>query len=112
MKRALALALALLALAACGSSNPVLGDWEIDRQENERGTLLAVETTGLETLSFDGDGARSGDTEIPGEWIVEEGRVRLVRADGRGEHAVEVLGEDEIRVALPIGVTATYRRKP
>ena len=108
---ALALAVGLFTLGGCGRSNPVLGDWEIDRQENERGTLLAVETTGLETLSFDGDGARSGETEIPGEWIVEEGRVRLVRADGRGEHAIEVLGEDKIRVELPIGVTAYYRRE-
>jgi hypothetical protein len=111
LKSALALAVGLLALAGCGRSNPVLGEWEIDRQENDRGTLLAVEATGLETLSFDGDGAASGETEIPGEWIVEEGRVRLVREDGRGEHEIEVVSEDQIRVALPIGVTATYRRR-
>jgi hypothetical protein len=111
-KWAVVLAVGLFALAGCGRSNPVLGDWEIDRQENERGALLAVEAAGLEALSFDGDGATSGETQIPGEWIVEEGRVRLVRADGRGEHAIEVLAEDQIRVALPIGVTAYYRRKP
>ena len=108
---ALALAVGLFALGGCGRSNPVLGDWEVDRQETDRGAVLAVQAAGLEALSFDGDGATSGETEIPGTWIVEEGRVRLVREDGRGEHAIEVLGEDEIRVELPIGVTAHYRRK-
>ena len=112
LKSAIALAIGVLALAGCGRSNPVLGDWEIDRQENERGALLAVEAAGLEALSFDGDGAASGETQIPGEWIVEEGQVRLVRADGRGEHAIEVLAADQIRVELPIGVTAYYRRLP
>jgi hypothetical protein len=33
-----------------------------------------------------------------------------VRADGRGEHRVEVIGEDHIRVELPIGVSAVYKR--
>jgi hypothetical protein len=107
---ALALAVGLLALAACGRSNPVLGDWEIDRQENDRGALLAVRVAELEKLSFDRGGATSGETRIPGEWILEEGRVRLVREDGRGEHAIEVISEDQIRVELPIGVTAFYRR--
>ena len=111
LKSAVALAVGLLALAGCGRSNPVLGDWEVDRQETERGAVLAVQAAGLETLSFDGSGARSGDTQIPGDWIVEEERVRLVREDGRGEHAIEVLAADQIRVELPIGVTATYRRR-
>jgi hypothetical protein len=107
----LTFAIGLLVLAGCGRSNPVLGDWEVDRSETERGALLAVEAAELETLSFDRSGARSGNTEIPGEWIVEEGRVRLVRGDGRGEHAIELLSEDRIRVELPIGVTASYRRR-
>ena len=42
---------------------------------------------------------------------MEEGRVRLVRSDGRGEHTIELLGDAQIRVVLPIGVTAYYRRK-
>jgi hypothetical protein len=37
-------------------------------------------------------------------------RVRIVRGDGRGEHVVEVLPDDRIRVDLPIGVTAVCRR--
>jgi hypothetical protein len=108
---AVALAIGLFALAGCGRSNPVLGDWEVDRSETDRGAVLAVQAADLETLSFDRGGARSKDTEIPGKWVVEEGRVRLVREDGRGEHAIEVLSDDEIRVELPIGVTAFYRRK-
>jgi len=111
-RRRASLAAAVLGLAACGQGNPVLGEWELDRQATSPGAAFVVDVADLETLSFDRDGAASGETEIPGEWIVEEGRVRLLRADGRGEHAVEVLGEDEIRVALPVGVTAYYRRKP
>jgi hypothetical protein len=107
---AVALAVGLLALAGCGRSNPVLGDWEIDRQENDRGVLLAVQAAELEKLSLDRGGATSGETRIPGEWVVEEGRVRLVREDERGEHLIEVLPDDRIRVELPIGVTAVYRR--
>jgi hypothetical protein len=106
-----ALVVSLFALAGCGRSNPVLGDWEIDRQETDRSAVLGVEAAGLETLSFDDDGARSGDTAIPGEWVVEKERVRLLRADGRGEHAIEVLSDERIRVELPIGVSATYRRR-
>jgi hypothetical protein len=89
----------------------VLGDWELDRSETERGAVLAAQAAELETLSFDRSGVKSGDTEIAGQWIVEEGSVRLVREDGRGEHAIEVLSDDQIRVELPIGVTAFYRRR-
>jgi hypothetical protein len=101
---------ALLALLACGRSNPVLGDWELDREQTPLGAVLAVQAAALEKLSFDRGGVTSGETRIPGEWIVEEGRVRLVREDGRGEHAIEVLSDHQIRVELPIGVTAFYRR--
>jgi hypothetical protein len=108
---ALAVCLAAL-LAGCGPANPVLGDWEIDHARTRAGAAFAVEAAGLETLSFDRSGARSGDTHIPGEWVIEEGgRVQLVRQDGRGSHPIEVVSEDEIRVSLPIGVSAFYRRK-
>ena len=49
-------------------------------------------------------------TEIPGEWIVQEGRVELVRKDGRGTHPIELLSDDQIRATLPIGASAVYRR--
>jgi hypothetical protein len=112
MRRLLALtiAAALLVLSGCGRSNPVLGDWEVDRSETAMGAVLAIQAAQMEKLSFDRGGATSGETRIPGEWIVEEGRVRLVREDGQGEHAIEVLSDDQIRVELPIGVTAVYRR--
>ena len=110
MRLALAPLLLLLVLAGCGRSNPVLGDWEVDRSETPLGAVLAIQAAQLEKLSFDRGGVTSGETRIPGEWIVEEGRVRLVREDGRGEHAIQVLSDDRIRVELPIGVTAFYRR--
>ncbi len=109
--RRMLIAAAVLAFASCGQRNPVLGDWELDRQASSPGAVLVVDVADLETLSFDGDGATSVDFRIPGDWIVEEGRVRLVREDGRGEHEIEVLSDDQIRVALPIGVTAIYRRR-
>jgi len=107
-----ALAVSVWLLGGCGRSNPVLGDWELDRSETPQGTVLVVQAAGLETLSFDRGGARSGDTEIPGDWVVEESQARLVRKDGRGEHVVEMLPDDRIRVELPVGVSAVYRRKP
>ena len=110
MRLALAPLFLLLLLSGCGRSNPVLGDWEVDRSETELGAVLAIQAAELEKLSFDRGGATSGETRIPGEWIVEEGRVRLVREDGRGEHAIDVISEDQIRVELPIGVSAFYRR--
>ena len=101
--------LAALWLAACGR-NPVLGDWEIDRDDNTRGALLAVEATQLETLRFEAASIASPGTEIPVSYIREGDVVRVVRGDGRGEHRVELLPDGRIRVELPIGVTAVYRR--
>ena len=49
-------------------------------------------------------------TQAGTPWIVEEGRVRFVRADGNGEHVIETLDEDRIDVDLPIGVHAIYKR--
>ena len=102
------LVVALLA-TACGR-NPVLGDWEIDRDENGRGVLLAAEATDLATLSLRASSITAKDTEIPVTWSVEGDVARAVRADGRGEHRIELLPDGRIRAELPIGVTAVYRR--
>lgn len=102
--------LALLGVAVACSRNPVLGDWEIDRDDNASSVLLAVDTTELQTLSFENDSIASPGTQIPVSYVMEEGVVRVVRGDGRGEHRVEVLPDGRIRVELPIGVTAVYRR--
>ena len=87
-RRAAALAVALGLALACGPTNPVQGDWELDRSETTPGAVAAVQVTDLAKLRFDRDGATAGDTAIPGTWVVEEGVVRLVRADGRGEHRI------------------------
>jgi hypothetical protein len=99
---------AVLLVSACGR-NPVLGDWEVDPDDNARGVLLAVEAAELETLSFGGSSIASPGTEIPVSYVVEGDVVRVVRGDGRGEHRVDVLVDGRIRVELPIGVTAVYR---
>ena len=110
ISRLAALLTGLAILVACGRSNPVLGDWELDRGETEIGAVLAVQAAGLEHLAFSHDGVTAGDTAIGGSYVVEEGRVRFVRADGRGEHAIELLADGRIGVDLPIGVRAVYRR--
>src|SRR4029453_9477984 len=98
-----ALLVAAIALSACGRSNPVLGDWELDRSGTEHGALLAVQAAELERLTFARDAVVSGDTRIEGSYVVEEGRVRFVRADGRGEHVIARLPEDRTGVARAAG---------
>jgi len=100
---------AVLAAAACGR-NPVLGDWELDRGETSQGAVLAVEATDLATLRFEGDALVAPGTKIPVSYAIEGEVVRVVCGDGRGEHRVEVLPDGRLRVELPIGVTAVYRR--
>lgn len=108
-----AVAVAALAATACDriGGNPVLGDWIVDRDQNRAGTVIAVEATDLAELSFRSGSIVAEDTEIPVTWAVEEHRVRAIRGDGRGEHGIDVLPDQRIRVELPIGVTAVYRRK-
>jgi hypothetical protein len=72
--------------------------------------LLSVEASELETLAFESEAITSPGTTIPVSYVVEEDVVRVVRGDGRGEHRVELLEDGRIRVELPIGVTAVYRR--
>jgi len=107
---AVVLAVGLSALAGCGRSNPVLGDWELDRSATEAGAVLAVQATQMEHLTFTRNGVSDGATEIEGSYVVEEGRVRFVRADGRGEHVITTLPEERIQIELPIGVTAVYKK--
>lgn len=100
-------ALAFLA-GACGR-NPVLGDWALDRGDNRRGTLIAVEAAELATLRFTSSAIDAGGTLIPVRYEIEGDVVRAVREDGRGEHRVEVLSDGRLRVELPIGVAAIYK---
>jgi len=106
----LAAALLVVVAVAWSPRNPVLGDWEIDRDDNTRGVLLAVEATDLTTLRFESAAIASPGTEIAVSYVREGDVVRVVRGDGRGEHRVELLPDGRIRVELPIGVTAAYRR--
>jgi hypothetical protein len=109
VRRGLLAAAVMLVAVACGQ-NPVLGDWDIDRQETERSAVAAAEVTDLLTLTLRSDAIVAKDTEIPVSYIVEGDRVRLVREDGRGEHLIELLPDGRIRIELPVGVSAVYRR--
>ncbi|MBW2416163.1 MAG: hypothetical protein JRG76_16820 [Deltaproteobacteria bacterium] len=108
--RSLAVLVVVLAAAACGQ-NPVLGAWDIDAQENTRSALAAAEATDLTALTFRRDAIVAEGTVIRVSYVIEEGRVRLVREDGRGEHLIELLADDHIRIELPIGISAVYRRR-
>src|SRR5262245_5956678 len=108
--RSVALALGLALLAGCGPRNPVLGEWDLDAGETGLGSVMAVKATGLERIAFERDAFVSGETRIEGSYVVEEGRVRFVRADGNGEHAIELLPDDRIAIELPIGLRAVYRK--
>jgi hypothetical protein len=101
---------AILFAAACGQGNPVLGDWELDRDETSRGAVLAAEAAELTTLRFASDSIDVPGVQIPVSYVVEGDVVRAVRGDGRGEHRVELMPDGRIRVELPIGVTAVFRR--
>jgi hypothetical protein len=104
-------AAALGVAAACGRGNPVLGDWELDRAETSPSAVLAAEATDLTAITFRRDAIAAKDTVIPVNYEVEGARVRAIRGDGRGEHAIEALPDGRIRVELPIGVTAVYRKR-
>jgi hypothetical protein len=110
VRRAAAAALAVALLAPACGRNPVLGEWEIDRAASSRGAVLAAEATDLASLSLQADAIVARDTEIPVTWTLEGPVARAVRGDGRGEHRVELLPDGRLEVALPIGVTAVYRR--
>jgi hypothetical protein len=109
MRSGVLLAVALLLAGACGR-NLLLGGWEIDRDDNARGVLLAADAAELATLRFESDGVAAPGVEIPVSYVAEGEVVRVVRGDGRGEHRVELLPDGRIRVELPIGITAVYRR--
>jgi hypothetical protein len=106
---AILLAVAALGVAACGR-NPLLGEWELDRDETPLGAVIAVEATDLATLRFESDALVAPGIKIPVTYAVEGDDVRVVRGDGRGEHRALVLPDGRLRVDLPIGVTAVYKR--
>lgn len=112
MKRVVVTAMLVsVGLAAAGCSrNPILGNWEIDPADNWRAAMLATRAADMESLTFRRTAVESDGTQIDASYAVEEGRVRVIRKDGRGEHLVELLPDGRIRVELPIGVTAVYRK--
>ena len=105
------LAAALLTLPlACGPANPLLGEWEVDRDATSAGVLALVRQTGDDRVIFEEERVLLGPTELPVRYEIEEDRVRLIRTDRDFEHEVDLLASGMIRVHYPAGYTAVYRR--
>lgn len=113
VRRGLSIPLAvvyLLCSPACGQSNPVLGEWEMDAGQTKSHTAKFARGAGYDRIRFGADTVLIGDVELLVSYVVGEREVRVVRQDRDHEDVVELLENERIRVAFPGGVTVVYRR--
>jgi hypothetical protein len=102
---------ALLAVsAACGPSNPVLGEWEMDPRQTSLGAVAFTRQAGFDRITFESDRVLTGDVELSVRYVVEEDRVRVVRTDRDHEDVVELLDDGFIDVEVVPGIKVVYRR--
>ena len=100
----------LLAWTACGPSNPVLGEWEMDSSQTSLGDSTFDRQSGFDRLTFEPERVVTGDVELSVHYIIEEDRVRVVRRDRDHEDVVELLADGLINVEIPPGISVVYRR--
>ena len=103
-------AVMLVVFAACGPSNPVLGEWEMDSDQTSLGAAAFARQAGFDRITFESDRVLTGDLELQVRYVVEEDRVRIVRRDRDHEDVVELLDGGLINVELPPGIPVVYRR--
>jgi hypothetical protein len=102
---------ALLAVStACGPSNPVLGEWEMDPRQTSPEAAAFTRQAGFDRISFERDRVLTGDVELSVRYVVEEDRVRVVRTDRDHEDVVELLDDGLIDVEVVPGINVVYRR--
>jgi hypothetical protein len=105
------LAAALLAVStACSPSNPVLGEWEMDPRQTSLGAAAFTKQAGFDRITFEPDRVLTGNVELSVRYVVEEDRVRVVRADRDHEDVVELLDGGLIDVEVVPGIKVVYRR--
>ena len=108
-RRVLAVTL-LFAFAACGPQNPVLGVWEMDADHTSSGAAAFTRISGYDRITFESDRVLTGDVELNVRYVIEEGRVRIIRQDRDHEDVVTLLEDDLINVDFPPGIKVVYRR--
>jgi len=102
---------ALLAVStACGPSNPVLGEWEMDPRQTSLGPAAFTRQAGFDRITFESDRVLTGDVELSVRYVIEEDRVRVVRTDRDHEDVVELLDDGLINVEVVPGMPVVYRR--
>ena len=106
-----ALVVALLAGSlACGPPNPVIGEWEMEPSQMSVGAATFARQSGFDRVTFGKGRVVTGDVALSVDYVVEEGRVRVVRRDRDHEDVVELLDGGLINVEFPAGISVVYRR--
>jgi hypothetical protein len=111
-QRIAAAAVLAVALTACGASNPVLGEWEVDKEKSDvlaaAGTAVSQAFGAARQVEFQSDKMISGGKTQTVEYDVQEGRVIVTAADGSGT-VYTVLDEDHLSTKTA-GGTIVLRR--
>lgn len=93
---------ALLALAACGEGNPILGHWAVDAALSPPGSATGLEMAGSAELEFLEDRMIAGSSSLDVTYVVENDRVTVTTLQGQGT-VYEFISRDQMSVETPMG---------
>jgi len=94
--------LLLLALAACGDGNPILGHWAVDAEQSPPGSAAGLEMAGSAELEFLEDRMIAGSSSLDVTYVVEDDRVTVTTLQGQGT-VYEFMSRDQMSVETPMG---------
>ena len=92
----------LLALAACGDGNPILGHWVVDADRSPPGGATGLEMAGSAELEFLEDRMIAGSSSLNVTYIVENDRVTVTTRQGQGT-VYKFESPDLMSVETPMG---------
>jgi hypothetical protein len=92
----------LLALAACGDGNPILGHWAVDAEQSPPGSATGLEMAGSAELEFLEDRMIAGSSSLDVTYVVEDDRVTVTTLQGQGT-VYEFTSRDQMSVETPMG---------
>jgi hypothetical protein len=92
----------LVAIAACGDGNPILGHWIVDAHASPPGSATGLEMAGSAELEFLEDRMIAGSSSLDVTYLVEEGRVTVTTLQGQGT-VYEFESDDQMSVETPMG---------